>query len=194
MARYDTRFSVYPAPKAIQILGNTAPALNQAIECWAALLARCTADNGRTFHGYLTTENGDVIESLHEWNVLSEVLKDTTVNPEFQSPGSILASAVEDAYRLENIRGACFLDDEDDHPKESRVYPGWKTDAALAKLVDKLRGLDYPHAWAVIVAVQWYWAHQEQPLNDRNQWWTLAFRREWAQEEAKEKPVSRRRG
>ena len=32
MAPSDTRYSVYPAPKAVEIVGDNAPALNQAIE------------------------------------------------------------------------------------------------------------------------------------------------------------------
>ena len=49
MARSDTRYSVYPAPKAVEVVGNSSPALNQAIECWATLLTRAIADNARKF-------------------------------------------------------------------------------------------------------------------------------------------------
>jgi hypothetical protein len=47
MARSDKRYSIYPSPKAIQVLGASSPSLNQAIECWAGVVARATAENDR---------------------------------------------------------------------------------------------------------------------------------------------------
>src|SRR5689334_22627764 len=106
MARSDTRYSVYPALKAIEVVGTSAPALNQAIECWAAQLARATADNARKFwNGEPTTLTGRIedMHALKEWCVLADTLQDMHFDTEFANPGQLLATAVEDANRLENI-------------------------------------------------------------------------------------------
>lgn len=78
MARSDTRYSIYPAPKAVEVVGDTAPALNQAVECWAALLARATADNSRTFEQANRVEMNyeRKMSQMNEWSLLAEALKD----------------------------------------------------------------------------------------------------------------------
>src|SRR5262245_4172558 len=103
MARSDTRYSIYPAPKAIDILGDTSPALNQAVECWAALITRAIAENSKTFTESFSEEIiGDVIhvQNLHEWVLIAQALKDLRFDPEFSRPGYLLAAAVEDADKL----------------------------------------------------------------------------------------------
>src|SRR5262249_54268030 len=106
MARSDTRYSIYPAPKAVEILGSTSSALNQAIECWAALLVRAMADNAKEFWNaestHLTGQMEDAY-ALKEWCVLADTLKEMQFDPEFAKPGELLATAVEDANRLEGI-------------------------------------------------------------------------------------------
>jgi hypothetical protein len=182
MARSDSRYSVYPAPKAVEVVGNSAPALNQAIACWAALQARAMADNARTFHDVVTDEDGYVHESLHEWGVLAEIVKEIQVDPEFANPGILLATAVEDAYRLDTIRGQWFhmQSRPDEHSRVTCVSFGWKeSDSDVAALVAKLRELDYSHAWAVILAVQWYWDHEDENDPTTGPWWTLTHHRRW---------------
>jgi hypothetical protein len=181
MARSDTRYSVYPAPKAIEILGSTAPALNQAIQCWASLLARATADNAKTFYwneegclvGHLTGKREDM-HALHPWGVLAEALKDVRFDPEFANPGELLATAVEDAHRMEDAAEKWFSSEFDGE----EYAHGLET--TVKELIRELRNLDYAHAWAVIVAVQWFWDHHGEGIDiKKDAWWTLAFRRQW---------------
>ena len=183
MARSDTRYSVYPTPRAIDVVGNSAPALNQAIECWAALLARAMADNDRTF------EQADRVEmhferkmwQMNEWALMAEALKDMRFDSEFTNPGQLLATAVEDAHRLEYIGAKCLDWGECD----STIIKEKHIDAAVNKVVEKLRNLDYVHAWAVIVAVQWFWEHHDEGIDIKeNPWWTLPFRRQWKERHA----------
>jgi hypothetical protein len=182
MARSDKRYSVYPAPKAVEVLGNSAPALNRAIECWAALLARATADNAKKLWNDVH-RNG-----IKEWCVLADTLKEMLFTPEFANPGELLATAVEDVNRLENI-GSTWLEMEIDDGYNA-IEQG---DQYIALLVQKLRDLDYAHAWAVIVAVQWFWEHHDQGIDvSKDDWWTLAFRRQWQMKTAKKSTKQRR--
>jgi hypothetical protein len=180
MARSDTRYSVYPAHKAIEVVGNTAPALNQAIECWAALLTRAMADNAETLSAsYSQYVPFELYENcLHDWALLATVLRGMRFDPDFANPGELVATAVEDAHRLEKVGREWF---------SSELDIEWKqVDVAVGKLVEKLRDkdFDYCHAWAVIVAVNWLWEHQEQGIDiKKDPWWTLAFRRKWNSKE-----------
>jgi hypothetical protein len=178
MARSDTRYSVYPTPKAVELIGNSAPALNQAIECWAALLARATADNNRTF------EQADLalmqfeqrLCMMNEWWLIAEAIKHMRFDPEFAYPGHVLASAVEDANKLDYIGNKCL----DWGHADSSVIKDKHVDVLVNKAIDKLRNLDYVHAWAVIVAIQWLWAHHEFGIDlKEDRWWTPGFRRDW---------------
>jgi hypothetical protein len=178
MARSDKRYAVYPAPKAVEILGPSCPALNQAIECWAALVARATADNAREFQQTDTTLAQFTNEywGMDQWSLLAEVLKDMRFDPEFANPGQLLSTAIEDAHRLENIGFNCF----DWGGCDSSVIKPSHIDAAVEKLVESLRQLDYVHAWAIIVAVQWFWEHRNEGIDiKKDPWWTLPFRRQW---------------
>jgi hypothetical protein len=83
MARSDTRYSIYPAPKAVEFVGNTSPALNQAIECWAALLTRAIADNSRKFSHQFQPDAVGETHPLHDWAMLAKALKETRLDPEF---------------------------------------------------------------------------------------------------------------
>jgi hypothetical protein len=182
MARSDTRYSIYPAHKAVEIVGNTAPALNQAIECWAALLARAMADNAETLFASYSDFVGSTFyeHCLHDWALLATALRGMRFDPDFANPGDLIATAVEDTHRLEKVGREWFSSDGDILWKE--------VDAAVAQLVEKLRNkeeLDYPHAWAIILAVNWFWEHQEQGVDiSKDPWWTLAFRRQWKPKEA----------
>jgi len=196
MARSDTRYSIYPAPKAVEVVGSSARALNQAIECWAALLARATADNAKTFYwneagasaGHITGKWED-FHLLNPWGVLAETLKAMQFDPEFSNPGELLATAVEDADRLEDAAEKWFSSEFD-----GEDYAGGLK-FVVEELVKKLRSLSYAHAWAVIAAVQWYWEHHHEGVDiKKDQWWTLAFRRNWRQTKTKKPPKRRRAG
>ena len=193
MARSDTRYSVYPAPKAVEVVGASAPALNQAIECWAALLARATADNAKKFWNAASTHLTGKMEDMYalkEWCVLAHTLKGIRFDPEFAKPGELLATAVEDVNRLENS-GARWFSMELPPEDYSEIE---LTDKRVAKLAKKLRELDYPAAWAVILAVQWFWEHHDEGIDIKEDpWWTLGFRRQWHQKTATKMALQRRR-
>jgi hypothetical protein len=175
MARSDARYSVYPAPKAIELLGNSAPALNTAIECWAALLARASADNADAFTpSYAEPVDGTHWKEhcLHDWGLLAIVLHGMKFDPDFAKPGELLATAVEDRHRLEKV-ARDWYDTEGDI-----IYKN--VDSAVQTLCDSLRKLDYVHAWAIFGAVAWYWDHHHEGIDiKKDEWWTLAFRRAW---------------
>ena len=181
MARSDTRYSVYPAPKATEVVGNSAPALNRAIECWAALLARAIADNSRKFEQAEDRQIWHLIGKewmMNEWSLLAEALKGIHFDPEFANPGQLLATAVEDAHRFECIGAQCL--DWGEH--DSTFIKDKDIDAEVAKVVEKLRNpqFDYAHAWAIIVTIEWFWEHRDEGIDIKEDpWWTLAFRRQW---------------
>jgi hypothetical protein len=182
MARSDTRYSVYPAPKAVEVVGNSAPALNLAIECWGALLARAMADNARTFSKSYSELVGDrrYEHCLHDWALMGTVLRTIKVDPDFANPGELLATAVQDAHRLESIGDDWYFADES--ARKDR-------DAAVDALADKLRMLDYAHAWAVISATQWFWEHSDEGIDiKKEEWWTLGLRREWSEKQLEREP------
>jgi len=183
MARTDTRYSVYPAPKAIEVLGASAPALNQALECWAALLVRAMADNSRQFEQAEPVINNVLgkLCQMNEWSLTARAMKGLRFDPDFGNPGYLLAAAVEDAHRLEYIGADCL----DWCGNDSTVIKDRQIDASVAGVVEKLSRLDYVHAWAVIVAVQWLWEHYDEGINVKDDlWWTPAFRRQWRSKRA----------
>jgi hypothetical protein len=114
---------------------------------------------------------------LKEWSFLACVLKDRPFDPEYANPGELLATAVEDAHRFENAAVKWFVTGTDFENIQAEA------DADVGMLVEKLRKLDYVHAWAVIVAVQWFWEHHDGGIDiEKDSWWKLAFRRQWHQE------------
>lgn len=133
------------------------------------------------------------MKPLHDWGVLAEVLKEAVFDPDYSSPGELLANAVEDGYQMETIPGWwLFVDDEDARPEY--LYPGFGVSKkAISELVEKLRGLDYVHAWAAIVAVRWYWDHHSQLNCEMDHWWTLNFRREWVDKHEKDEPAPKKK-
>ncbi len=183
MARSDKRYAVYPATKAVEVLGPSIPALNQAVECWAALLARAIADNSRTFY---QEDRVDMhlmkkLWQMNEWSLLAEAIKGVRFDPEFANPGELLATAVEDAHRLEYIGSKCL----DWGDCDSTVIKEKHIDAEVQRTFEKLRSLDYVHAWAVIVVVRWFWDHHNEGIDLlKDDWWTLAFRRQWNKDHA----------
>lgn len=189
MARSDKRYMVYPAAGAIEIIGSTSPSLNQALECWAALLARAMADNSKSFSEWYEEDLGGIVyeQSLHEWALLADALKEIRFDPEFAKPGSLLAAAVEDAHRLKDAGNRWF------HCE--RAEGKWNDydrlrENAISKLVANLGQLNYGQAWAIIITVRWFWEHYDEGIDiEKDSWWTLAFHRQWKPQKAK-KPNS----
>lgn len=142
------KLTVYPAPRSLEILGATAPALNQAIDCWAELMAQASADNAETFR-------------REEWNYLADLLNGTLHEPGFGTPGTIYAMEAADGHRLDRLGDKWFGDNGD---------------AEVSDLVLKLERLDYAHCWAMLSAVQFFWTDLEID-HQTDEWWTLSFRR-----------------
>lgn len=181
MARSDTRYSIYPAPKAVEVVGSTSPALNRAVECWAALLARAIGDNSKIFSQSYSAEGPFSENPLHEWGALADALKEVRLDPDFPHPGILLAAAVEDDYRLGDAGYKWFSTERGERMKDDE-YARYR-DNAIAALVKKLRELDPVHAWAIYVAVQWFWEHHGEGIDIKDPWWTWAFRRQWHQKQ-----------
>lgn len=147
MARQDKRITVYPSPRAGEILGTSAPRLNAAIDCWAEAIARATAQNAALF-------------DRTEWMYLADLLRGVILEPGFGTPGAILADDARD--------GAA-------HDGLGRKWFGETADRDVAALAAKLEDLDYTRAWAVVLSVQHFWASSDDER--AGQWWTIAARR-----------------
>jgi hypothetical protein len=177
MARSDRRYSIYPAPTALDILGASSPSLNQAVECWAALLARATADNAKQFYCQFDDDFGGC-HGLHDWCLLAEVLKGKRFDPDFANPGMLIATAVDDSERLTETASKWFISHRGGPDTADKEFA-----AEFGSLVKKLREVDYAHAWAIIVAVQWYWENHRFINFENDAWWTLSFRRSFHQKQ-----------
>jgi hypothetical protein len=140
--------SIHATPAALEVLGASTAQLNQAIACWAELITQSSADNAKAF-------------SREEWCLLAEALNGVKCDPSEAAPGNAMASALEEAERNEGF-GTKWL--------------GEGRDPELEALLERMRTLDYAHAWAVILAVQWYWAHYEAVRLSEEPWWTLQYR------------------
>ena len=133
MARSDTRYSVYPVPKAVEVVGDSAPALNQAIECWAELLARTMADNTRTFS-----------ESYSEWQIdlcTRNVCMIGPSWPAYSGQSGLMRTSPSRAncwrrrlrtHRLESIGDKWYFTEVDESGRKDR-------DAAVGRLAEELR-------------------------------------------------------
>jgi hypothetical protein len=77
------RITVYPNPQALQILGDTTPELNRALEVQSELIARATAAISEQF-------------SRGEWSYLADCFNGTIFEPRFSNLGDSLAHSVED--------------------------------------------------------------------------------------------------
>lgn len=143
------KLTVYPDPRALAVLGASAPALNQALECWANVMARATLDNSKSF-------------GKEEWLLLADVNNGTLHEPIWGNPGELLASAIVEGQALEGAPA--------------------KRQGTAARLAEKLRKLDYAHAWAIIIVGQWFWDHHESIDIQKDPWWTLAFRKKFQEQ------------
>lgn len=143
------KITIYPDARALAILGATAPTLNQSVECWAEVVSRATAANAQELYPA-------------EWSYLADMLNGTMVDPGFGNPGEILAADVEDADTFDGLGAKWFGDN---------------APFAVPDLVAKLRALDYPRAWALVLSVQFFWANPDLSID--LEWWTLPFRLKW---------------
>lgn len=130
-------------------------ALEEAVQCWANVTDHAAVDNAEAF-------------TPAEWCMVADCCNGLLVEPGVW-PGNIyLYAEVEDGHRL-NRTGDKWLGE------------GKVADKRAASLVEKLRQLDYAHAWAMILAVRWFWLRCDlgfDPL--KAPWWTVAYRRKHA--------------
>jgi hypothetical protein len=138
--------TVYPTARALSVLGTGTPGLNQALECWADLIARASVENAKRFRS-------------EEWQYLADCANGIRWEPTVANPGKGLAQQASDAHELEGP-GSKWL------ARSSEV-------AALAK---KLGQLSYVEAWALILAVQSFWDNHERIDREKEEWWSLVYR------------------
>ena len=175
MPTKEKRITVYPGPRVLAVLGETSPALNQALEVWAMQVARATEDNSRTF-------------TATEWGLVADVCNGTLWEPSVESPAAMLATNVIDGHNLDGAGYRWFGEDgtalalkragiNQDKPNKEMVM----VDGKVSALVGKLQQLDAVHAWAMVCAVQWFWSAENVDL--KSPWWTLAYRRRHQEKE-----------
>lgn len=169
MAYSDKRYTIYPDPSVLAVLGidlgeGSAPQTHAALQAWA--------DAVESAAGRLDLSRG-------EWNYLADALngcfdlwQETAVRG-----ATLLWAEADDAHRLNRL-GDKWLDEAG----------GKAADKAAASLVGKLRGMDEASAWAVLAAVRHFWRHHETIDIEADEWWTPAFRRG----ELADRPVVRR--
>jgi hypothetical protein len=138
--------TLYPNVRALQVLGTTAGHLNQSLECWANLVARAGVENARRF-------------LPDEWLYLADCCNGTVWEPDFSDPGRLLAEQVREADHFDAL-GARWLTGPADVPE----------------LAEKLSGLNYAQAWAVIIAVQFFWDNRDEINVPADEWWTVPYR------------------
>jgi hypothetical protein len=104
--------------------------------------------------------------------------------PQVGNPGVLIAANVEDGHRLDGAGYRWLSDGETDLAGSlAKVGAGKPTkamrdiDERVADLVRRVAALDYAHAWAMIVSVQFFWNHTELEIDPRNDsWWTPGYR------------------
>src|SRR5206468_1688739 len=96
---------------------------------------------------------------------------------QYPNPGELLASSVAHTWLSSEFFGGEEYTEEYRRGLEEYARG---LEVTVKELVGKLRNLDYVHAWALIVAIQWFWDHQHEGIDiKKDPWWTLAFRRQW---------------
>jgi len=149
MGQRDKQTSVYPGEPASTILcGFSSTRFNQAIRCWAQLIARQTVELAGALDG-------------PEWWCLADALRGIEITPDIESPGKALAESLEARNSMDPTCGRWFNENASDR---------------VEGLARKLGKMDYAAAWAVIVAIQFFWVHRAE-IKDMDLWWTIPYRR-----------------
>ncbi len=148
--------SVYPPRSVTYPLGGyRSTVMTFAVRCFAKLLEQATIDNQDAL-------------TAGEWNFLAVNAsgRESSIDPDVNNPGDLLAQMAERGMHHE-----VQLDLLAGQPRGGR--------AKAQELADRLRALDYVHAWAVIWCLQWR-AHRlgmDEVITPEEEWWTLAHRR-----------------
>lgn len=150
-------------------------ALELAVEGWEAALQAAAEDNARAF-------------APEEWCLIADVCNGTLWYPLQPNAAYSLAANIEDGHRLDGA-GYKWLADEETELAGSlaRAIGAQQTqamrrvDKEVGDLVKRLAALGPAHAWAVILAVLWFWNHCQEDIDVRKDpWWTLQYRRQHA--------------
>lgn len=139
------RITVYPSPLSLRILGDSSPALNQAVDCWAIAIQRAAADNAKL----LTRE---------DWCLLADVNNGTMWEPGDTSPASGLRAQVEDGDRLDGLGKKWYTKNAREQVRELAATVG---------------GMDYIHAWAIVTVCQRFWDRHDTINMRTDEWWIL---------------------
>jgi hypothetical protein len=137
-----------PFEVAAALGGYRTVTLTQAVRVAAQLLGDATCEVSNHF-------------SPAEWQVLAESFHDRAIDPEMPTPGYVLARFVERASHRSGI-----LDRLGENPQK-----------ALNSLIRRLENLSYTHAWAVIIACQFY-SQFRTKIEEGDPWWGLSYRHE----------------
>jgi len=162
-------------------IGSGPDAGEQALRCWADVLARAGAAVAEAF-------------TPIEWCMIADACNGTLWEPRIGEPGRMVAANVEDGHRLDGT-GYRWLGDDATELAGSlskaaggKVTPAMrKVDQQVSSLVQRLADLDYAHGWAVIVACQWFWSHCQDDIDPRKDpWWTSSYRKRLARVKGEE--------
>lgn len=151
------------APKsvAVPLGGFRSTPLTQAIRCWAKILESASLEVQDKF-------------TADEWAYLAAVCdqKEHSFDPAWNDPEDQLAQLAQRGADYEI--GLFHLHKQKAHAK-----------TAVSQICERLKELDYVHAWAVIWAIQWRadWA-AGKPIPEGEEWWTLGHRQKHSKEGA----------
>ncbi len=143
------RVTVYPEPRTLRILGQSTPQLNLALDCWARQVVAGAAE-------------AEGLLSKPEWLFLADCLNGHLADA--REDNSSLVLSVHDSHELDGTGHKWFEAEAAEHVEEVKA---------------KLRGLSYSAAWAVILAVQFFWDHHESLDLLADEWWRVSFRTQW---------------
>jgi hypothetical protein len=134
--------------------GNLTDAVEWAVGVWADALERAAAENAQTI-------------CPEAWCLIADVCNGTPWD-RIGNPAVMLAANVEDGHKF-NRSGFKWFDG-----------PADSINRSVAELVRNLAALDHAHAWAVVLAVTWFWQHSQDQIDAlHDPWWNPKWRREF---------------
>jgi hypothetical protein len=138
-------------------VGDAFQSAELGLRCWAALLDQAAVENGKTF-------------SRAEFNLIAD--SNNGSSPSLLMTGEEFRASFGPTLLWANVADDIALNGAD----QKWLGQGAEAKQRGKKLIEKLRALDYVHGWALIVAVQWFWAHCQQVDHLQQDWWLPAER------------------
>jgi len=141
----NKRITVYPGPVAIRVVGETSPRLNTALRGWTTALQQAAVENAARL-------------DREDWQMLTTATENYRPHAEDTAPGVALAGAVSAAQSV------------------SRAGVQWYGADAVQRtyaLAAALRGMDYVHVWAVLIASRTFWDQHTRLNPYHDEWWHL---------------------